>query len=179
MICGFFRVRNYALANSVMFMLGIVFFATTTMMPLFAQTMLGYTATLAGLMMTPGGFLIMVLMPMVGILISKVDVRYLIGLGIILTSFGIYHTTGLTADADFNTLVWARILQSSGFAFLFVPINTAAYVGVPKSKGNEVAVMLNLMRNLGGGLGIAMATTFIRPPGAVSSVGFSNSYHGL
>jgi MFS transporter, DHA2 family, multidrug resistance protein len=154
-----FSVRNYALANSVMFMLGIVFFATTTMMPLFAQTMLGYTATLAGLMMTPGGFLIMVLMPMVGILISKVDVRYLIGLGIILTSFGIYHTTGLTTEADFNTLVWARILQSSGLAFLFVPINTAAYVGVPKSKGNEVAVMLNLMRNLGGGLGIAMATT--------------------
>jgi DHA2 family multidrug resistance protein len=143
----------------MMFMIGFVLFTTTSMMPLFAQTVLGYTATLAGWAMTPGGFAIMVLMPVVGILITKVDVRYLLAVGVTMTSLGIYYTSGFTAGVDYNTVVWARIFQASGFAFLFVPVNTAAYVGIPKEKSGEVSVMLNLMRNLGGSVGISLGTT--------------------
>jgi DHA2 family multidrug resistance protein len=156
-----FKSRNFSLANILMFMTGVVLFCTTALMPMFLQTILGYTATLAGTALTPGGFTIVLMMPVVGILIARVDARYLIALGVLLTAFGLYHTTRFTSDIDYSTAMWARIFQSLGLAFLFVPINTAGYVGVPKAKSNEVASLMSLSRNLGGSVGIALTTTMV------------------
>jgi DHA2 family multidrug resistance protein len=90
-----------------------------------------------------------------------VDARWLVAVGFLTTALATFHMTGMTLDIDFRTAVTYRIFQSIGLAFLFVPINTIAYVGVPSRKNNQVSALLNLARNLGGSIGISLATTLI------------------
>ena len=97
-----------------------------------------------------------------GRLISRVDGRYLIAFGFTTLSVALYHMSRtIYPGMDFHTAMMLRIYQSIGIAFLFVPINTVAYVGVPPSKSNQVSGILNLSRNMGGDIGIALVTTLI------------------
>ena len=155
------RDRTFAIAMIIMFAIGIILFGTTVMLPLFAQEMMGYTAELAGLVITPGGFFVMVLMPIVGFLINRVAARYLVMIGLIISSLGIYNMTRFDLNVSYSTLMWARVYQASGLAFLFVPINAAAYAGLPRSKSNDASAMMNLARNMGGSVGIALANTML------------------
>jgi len=98
----------------------------------------------------------------VGKLLSKVDPRWLIGVGLTLLSFSLFHMAHtLNSSIDFSTLVWLRIYQSTGLAFLFIPINVLAYAGVPQEKNNQVSGLVNIARNLGGSVGIAFVATWI------------------
>ncbi|HEX5243769.1 MAG TPA: DHA2 family efflux MFS transporter permease subunit [Tepidisphaeraceae bacterium] len=153
--------RTLLIANFTMFMLGIVLFGSTVLLPLFVQELLGYTATLAGLVLTPGGFFVMLLMPLVGFLVSRVQAKYLVAFGLTLSALALYHLTTLDLNADYKSLVWDRIFQTSGLAFLFVPINTAAYTEVPPEKNNNFSALLNLCRNLGGSVGISIAQAWV------------------
>jgi DHA2 family multidrug resistance protein len=153
--------RNYGVGNLLMFMLGFVLLGSTVLLPLFVQTMLGYTATDAGLVISPGGFAIMLLMPIVGNLVSRIDPRWLIAFGLGLTSFALFHMTRFDLDVDYSTVAWARVYQSLGLAFLFIPINTVAFLGLPPEKSNNASAIINMMRNLGGSFGIAIATTVL------------------
>jgi DHA2 family multidrug resistance protein len=131
-------------------------------LPQFTQTQLGYTAQLAGEALAPGGFVIMLLMPVVGVLIAKVDARKLIAFGFVATALGLYYTgQRLSTTISFGTASALRVYQAFGIAFLFVPINTVSYVGVPKEKNNEVSGLINLARNLGGDIGIATFTALL------------------
>jgi len=94
-------------------------------------------------------------------LISKVDARYLIALGFLITSIGLFHLSRLNLDIAFNQAVWARVLQASGLAFLFIPIQTVAYIGMPREKSNAISGMTNLSRNIGGSVGISLVTTLL------------------
>jgi DHA2 family multidrug resistance protein len=123
--------------------------------------LLGYTATIAGLVLTPGGFVIMVLMPVVGFLVGKVQPRTLIALGLLIEAFALYHMSQLSLQMAYSDVVWARIIQASGLAFVFVPITTVAYVGLPPGKNNNASALINLMRNLGGSFGISLAQTWL------------------
>ena len=98
--------------------------------------LMGYTAELAGLVISPGGFALMALMPLVGFLVSRYDARWLIAFGLVIISLSLFHMTIFDLNTDFKTMVWARIYQSAGLAFLFVPINTAAYAYLPREKNN-------------------------------------------
>src|SRR5581483_6829008 len=129
-----FRDRTFASANFLMFMLGFALLGSTLLLPLFMQTMLGYTAQQSGLALMPGGFTIMVLMPVVGFLLSKYDARWLMVCGLCALSFSLFHMTRFDLGIDFRTVVFARMIQASGLAFLFVPINTAAYSYLPREK---------------------------------------------
>jgi MFS transporter, DHA2 family, multidrug resistance protein len=153
--------RNFAVGNLLMFMLGFILLGSTVLLPLFVQTQLGYTATDAGLVISPGGFAIMLLMPLVGALVSRVDSRFLIAFGLVATGLALLRMTRFDADIDYATVAWARTYQSVGLAFLFIPINTVAYLGLPPEKSNTASAIINMMRNIGSSVGISFATTLI------------------
>ncbi len=154
-----FRNRSYATSQAMMFMVGFVLYASTTLLPLLVQTLFGYTATDAGWVLTPGGLVIVVMMPITGVLVGKFQARWLLGIGFVGQALALLHMSRFDLTTDYKSFVIARIMQSASLAFLFIPINVAAYVGVPPEKNNDVSAAVNLMRNLGGSFGIAIAST--------------------
>jgi len=156
-----FKERTFASANLMMFMLGFALLGSTLMLPLFMQTLLGYTAEQAGMALSPGGFTLMLLMPLVGFLLSRYDARWLMAFGLAVLSFSLFHMTSFDLGVDFRTVVFARMIQSAGLAFLFVPINTAAYAYLPREKNNAASGLMNLARNIGGSVGISFVTTML------------------
>jgi DHA2 family multidrug resistance protein len=145
----------------MMFILGFVLYGSTIALPLFLQTLLGYTAMQSGLALSPGGLAIMVMMPIVGFLLSKIEARWLVMVGLVVSSIGLWQMSRFDLQVDFRSAVMARIVQSLGLAFLFVPINTAAFYYISKQNTSYATGIINLARNIGGSTGIAMSTTLI------------------
>jgi MFS transporter, DHA2 family, multidrug resistance protein len=156
-----FRDRTFGVSNLLMFMLGFALLGSTLLLPLFSQTMLGYTAEKAGLALMPGGFTIILLLPLVGFLLSRYTPRWLLLFGLLVLSYSLFHMTGFDLDIDFRTVATARVIQAVGMAFLFVPINTAAYAFLPREKNNAASGLMNLARNMGGSVGISVVTTML------------------
>jgi DHA2 family multidrug resistance protein len=156
-----FRERTFATANFLMFMLGFALLGSTLLLPLFMQTLLGYTAERSGLALMPGGFTIMIAMPIVGFLLSRYSPRYLMLFGLCMLSFSLFHMTSFDLGVDFRTVTLARVYQAMGLAFLFVPINTTAYSSLPRDKNNAASGLMNLARNIGGSVGISFVTTML------------------
>jgi MFS transporter, DHA2 family, multidrug resistance protein len=159
-----FRVlkeRNYMLSTVSMLVLGFVLYGSTALLPLFLQTLLGYTALLSGLVLSPGGVVICLLMPLVGVLLRKVEARWLVVGGVLVSAAGLIGMSHFNLELDFPTAVWSRVLQSAGLAFLFVPISTMAFAFVPKERTNYATGLFNLARNIGGSAGIAAVTTLL------------------
>src|ERR1700682_6366097 len=156
-----FRDRTFGVSNLLMFMLGFALLGSTLLLPLFMQTMLGYTAEQAGLALMPGGFTIMLLLPLVGFLLSRYSPRWLLVFGLVVLSASLFHMTTFNLQIDFRTTAIARMLQAVGMAFLFVPINTAAYAFLPREKNNAASGLMNLVRNIGGSVGISIVTTML------------------
>jgi DHA2 family multidrug resistance protein len=153
--------RNFAISTMAMFFLGFVLYASTVLIPQFLQELLGYTAQLAGMALSPGGAVIMCMMPVVGILVSKVDTRFLITFGCIVSASALFLMAGWDLQLDYGHAVRARMLQSFGLAFLFIPINVAAFAYVPREKSNMGTGIINLARNIGASVGIATVTTML------------------
>ncbi len=153
--------RNFAVATTAMFFLGFVLYASTVLLPQLTQQLLGYSAELAGLALSPGGAVLMFMMPVVGFLVSKVDTRALITFGCVVSSISLFVMAGWNLQTDYATLVRARMLQSFGLAFLFIPINVAAFAFVPKEKTNMGTGIINLARNIGASVGIATVATLL------------------
>jgi DHA2 family multidrug resistance protein len=153
--------RNFAISTIAMFFLGFVLYASTVLIPQLLQELLGYTAQLAGMALSPGGAVIMCMMPVVGILVSKVDTRILITFGCIVSASALFVMAGWDLQLDYAHAVRARMLQSFGLAFLFIPINVAAFAYVPREKTNMGTGIINLARNIGASVGIATVTTML------------------
>jgi DHA2 family multidrug resistance protein len=157
-----FRGRNFAAAMVFTFVLGMVLNGTTVLLPLFLQSMLGYDATTAGMALAGGGFIMLVMMPISGTLVSRMDPRIMMGVGFAITSSALYYmATHLSLGVDFRTAALMRIMQTSGLAFIFLPSNTLAYVGIPREQNNQVSGMNAFVRNIGGSIGIALLTTML------------------
>ena len=157
-----FKNPTFAISNLMMLVLGMILFGSTVLLPQFTQILMGWSAQDAGLALTPGGVTVLLCMPLVGLLVSRVDARYLIAFGFTVTSIALYHMARtMHPGMDFSTAVWLRIFQAGGLAFLFVPINSIVYNGVPPDKNNAVSGIVNLSRNMGGDIGIALVTTVI------------------
>jgi DHA2 family multidrug resistance protein len=156
-----FRDRTFAVSNLLMFMLGFALLGSTLLLPLFMQTLLGYTAERSGLALMPGGFTIMLLLPLVGFLLSRYSPRWLLIFGLVVLSGSLFHMAGFDLSIDFRTAATARVFQAVGMAFLFVPINTAAYAFLPRDKNNAASGLMNLARNIGGSVGISLVTTML------------------
>src|ERR1700704_4117038 len=156
-----YKERTFATANFLMFMLGFSLLGSTLLLPLFMQTLLGYTAEQAGKALSPGGFAILMMLPLVGFLLSRYDSRWLMAIGLTVLSFSLFHMTNFDLNVDFATVTIARVFQGLGLACLFVPINTAAYSHLPPGKNNAASGLMNLARNIGGSVGISFVTTLL------------------
>ncbi len=157
-----FRNLNFLAANGMIFVLGLMLFSALVMMPLFLQSLMGYTAESAGLVLSGGGLLLLFLMPLVGFLSSKVQSRYLLAFGWLTLSLGMYYSTQqLDLQISFRGASILRVVQVFGLGFLFVPINLTSYVGMPIEKSSSVAGLVNFMRNIGSSVGTSMVTTLI------------------
>jgi DHA2 family multidrug resistance protein len=154
-------LRNFGTAVTFSFVLGIVLNGSTILLPQFLQNSLGYTAERAGLAMSPGGIALAIMMPVAGICATKFDPRVIIAIGFTLTSFGLFHVTGIYYGIDFDHMVWFRVIQVFGLPLVFIPISTLNYVGVPRAKSNQVSGISNFMRNIGGGIGVSMLNNFL------------------
>src|SRR3954447_22496911 len=136
--------RNFATANLLMFMLGFILLGSTALLPQLVQTLMGYTATQAGMVLSPGGFAIIFLMPVVGQMVTKVDPRLMIAGGLVVCSAALWRMSGFTLGVDYRTVAEARIVQAVGLAFLFIPISTTAYVGLPPGKSNNASALITV-----------------------------------
>jgi DHA2 family multidrug resistance protein len=157
-----FNDRTFATSAGLMLFTGMLLYAPTVLLPAFEQLLMGYTAQQAGETMSPGGFSMLLYMPLAGALVARVDPRKLVALGAALLAVSLFTmTTHLYVGNDFRTPLLLRLYQMAGFGFLFVPINTLVYAGVPPERSNAVAGIMNLGRNMGGSIGIALVTTLI------------------
>lgn len=156
-----FKDLGFFFTCIVMFAVFFILLATTELLPQMVQQLFGYDATKAGLILMPGGLFIMALMPLVGFLVNKVQPKWLIAFGLLIEAASMYYLTHLNALVSFRTIAIARIFQAGGLAFLFVPINTIAYIGLPPGKSNNASALINAMRNLGGSVGISFVTTML------------------
>jgi DHA2 family multidrug resistance protein len=153
--------RNFAFSIGFNFILGAVLYGTTVLVPQFLQIMMGYSAQQAGMALSPGGLAMMIAMPVAALLLKKMDPRWMISLGFLVTAAALYNMTHLSLGVDFWTVVRWRTYQSVGLAFIFLPISLLAYVGIPMSKNNQISSLSNFARNLGGGVGVSLLMTFL------------------
>jgi len=157
-----YKSFNFAVANLMMFFLGVLLFSSLVMMPQFLQTLMGYTAQSAGLVLSGASIIILFEMPIVGQLTTKVPAKYIMAFGWLSLAFGMFYSTrGLDLLISFQAASRLRIVQAFGLGFLFVPINLSAYIGVPPEKGNSVSGLVNFMRNIGSSVGTSMVTTIL------------------
>ncbi|MCG2641587.1 MULTISPECIES: DHA2 family efflux MFS transporter permease subunit [Bradyrhizobium] len=153
--------RQFAACFLVMLGTGAVLISTTQILPQLLQTELNYTALLAGLALSPGGIATLMLMPVVGRLVSTVQPKYLIMFGAAVVAFSMWHLTGLNGDITYGYAALARIFLAIGLPFLFLPVTTASYDGVPPDKTNQASALINVARNIGGSMGVALAQTIL------------------
>ncbi|MEW5773599.1 MAG: DHA2 family efflux MFS transporter permease subunit [Thermodesulfobacteriota bacterium] len=156
-----FANRSFAMGNLFMFMGFFAFFGSIVLLPLFLQTLMGYTAYLAGVVLGPGGCLAILVMPVVGKLTQRLDARLLIGVGMGVTAWSLYYMSGFTLHIDFATAVTGRIIQGLGMPFFFVAVTFATMATVPREQMNNASAIYNLLRNLGGSFGVAFVTTLL------------------
>ncbi len=155
------RDRNFAISTFSMFSLGFVLYGSTVLLPLFMQELLGYTATQSGMALSPGGLVIMFFMPVVGLLVPRVQPRWLVVYGLLVAALGLWMMGGFNLEVDFRHIIVARMVQSAGLAFLFVPINAMAFYYMARERLSYGTGLMNLARNIGGSTGIAFVTTFL------------------
>jgi DHA2 family multidrug resistance protein len=155
------RERNLALSCLHMLVFGGVLFGSTALLPLFMQTQLGYDSRLSGMALSPGGMVVAVLMPIVGFAVSRWDPRALVVGGVVVVAGSLWWLGQFSLEVDFRTIVHVRMLQGLGLAFLFVPINTIAYARVAAAARNSASSLVNIARNIGGSVGISVATALI------------------
>jgi len=160
-------IRNFSIAVTFSFILGMVLNGSTILLPQFLQNDLGYTAERAGMALSPGGIALAFMMPIAGILASKFDPRVVIAAGFAITSFGLFHVTNIYLGVSFSTMVTYRIIQVIGIPLIFIPISTLNYVGVPREKFNQVSGISNFARNVGGAIGVSLLNNFITRQGQI------------
>jgi DHA2 family multidrug resistance protein len=170
---------EFATGTLLMFLMGFGLYGSFVMLPLFAQTLLGYTATWAGLVLSPGGLASLVAMIFVGNLIGKVDTRFLVVVGVLMNVLSMGLLQFVSLGVDFNYLLVSRLFQGFGLGFLFVPITTAAYTRISPQKMGSATGLFNLMRNEGGSVGIALAATLFARQSQVHQTRLAEHVSGL
>ena len=153
--------KNFAVSFCLMLMLGFMLLGSTYLIPAFTQSLMGYRAVDAGMVLTPGGVVMIVLLPLVGRSINKVDLRVLVAIGLVVGGLSLLWMTNFYLGISFDWLVLARMVQAAALAFLFIPINTLAFRDVPRDKTNNASALINLARNFGGSVGISVASTML------------------
>ncbi|HVB58674.1 MAG TPA: DHA2 family efflux MFS transporter permease subunit [Candidatus Acidoferrales bacterium] len=155
------KERNFVISTFMMFILGLVLYGTTVLLPILLQTLMGYTAMQSGLVLLPGGLVLLLVLPLVGWLLSRFEPRWLVVFGFVIIAIGLFQLAHMNLDVSERTPVYDWIVSRAGTAFLFVPINVMAFYFVAKENTNNATGLINLARNVGGSLGISFVTTML------------------
>ena len=175
--------RQFGACWLVMLATGAILISTTQFLPQLLQEFYGYTATLAGLSLTPGGLVTMAMMFVVGQLSGRIQPKYLIAAGGAIVALSMYHLTNIYADLNFGFFAWSRVYTGIGLPLIFIPITTASYDGIPPNKTDQASALINVARNLGGSIGVSLAQTVLarreqfHQSRIVESVGAWNPYY--
>jgi DHA2 family multidrug resistance protein len=156
-----FRNLSFTSGNAIMFFAFFNLFSSIVLLPIYLQTLMGYTPYLAGLVLGPGGLATMAAMPIAGKLVTKVNPKALLALGIGVAAYSVHLMAQFNLQADFNTIIWPRFVLGMGMGFLFIPLTTLTMSGIRKEEMANATAIFNLLRNLGGSLGIAFVTTLL------------------
>jgi DHA2 family multidrug resistance protein len=137
---------------------GGILYAGAVMIPQMAQQYLGYDATWSGLILSPGGLMVILLIPIVGRLLKVVAARYLIAFGFLAMGLAFFYTSHLAPNINFGTLMVMRMAQTAALAFLFVPISTVTYMTLPRDRNGDAVALFAMFRNVFGSIGISGVT---------------------
>ena len=152
--------RQFGTCFLIMLVTGALLIATTQILPQLLQEEFGYTATLAGLAISPGGAVTMVMMVLVGRL-GFVQPRYLIAAGAAIACYAMIDLLRMAPDVDYWYFAWSRVYLGIGLPLIFIPITTASYDGIPADKTDQASALINLARNFGGSMGVALSQTVL------------------
>ena len=155
------RDRNFAIACIYYFVFAFGLFGSTVLIPEILQTLFGYTATDAGLVLGPGAAVITILAPFVARIVPRIGAKRLLGASFTIAALSMFYYSGLTSQTDYFHFAFARAYQGFGYAFMFVPVTQLAYSYLPTNKNNKGSSLTNLCRNWGGSFGIAFVTTML------------------
>jgi DHA2 family multidrug resistance protein len=155
------KERNFAIANTYYFLFGFVLYGSTVLIPQMLQSLYGYTATDAGLVLGPGAMVIVILAPLVVRLVTRIPVARLLAVGFSILGLSMWYFASFNLATNYAREAGARALQGLGIAFLFVPVSQLAYSYLPKDKNNKASSLTNLFRNQGASFGIAFVTTLL------------------
>ncbi|MFZ5997007.1 MAG: DHA2 family efflux MFS transporter permease subunit [Nitrospirota bacterium] len=156
-----FRNLSFSTGNVVMFFAFFCLFATIVLLPIYLQTLMGYNATLAGMVLGPGGMATLLAMPIAGRLVNKVNPKGLLAFGIVVSAYSAYLMSRFSLSADFATLIWPRVVLGVGMGFLFIPLTTLTLSTIRREHMGNATAIYNLLRNLGGSFGVAFVTTML------------------
>jgi len=156
-----FKDATFVLGNVILFFVVMNLFGSIVMLPIYLQTLMGYTATLSGFVLGPGGVANLLCMPIVGQLVSRGNPKWLILFGILVTAYASYQMSRFNLQVDFNAVVWPRIMLGIGVAFVFIPLTTISLSHIRKEEMGNASAVFNLLRNLGGSFGVALSATIL------------------
>jgi len=156
-----FKNLSFSAGNLIMFFVGFCLYSSIMLIPLFLQTLMGYDATLAGMVLAPGGVATLVTMPFVGAMISKYDGRKVVLTGLLIGALSMYIMCGFTLEASYWDFVWPRVVLGVGLAMIFVPLTTVTLSTISREEMGNATGIFNLLRNVGGSVGIAIAATLL------------------
>jgi DHA2 family multidrug resistance protein len=153
------RQRQFAMSFLVMLAVGAILFGSNQITPQLMQTNFPYTAMLSGLAMMPGGLAMLIMMPIAGQIMGRMQPKYWMAIGFAIIAMAMWYSTSLVPDASFGYFATVRVFQTVGMPFMFIPINMIAYDGLPQQKTSEGSALINVARNLGGSIGVSLANT--------------------
>jgi DHA2 family multidrug resistance protein len=156
-----FRVRNFAVGTVLIFLTSLLIYAISLTTPQFLQELMGYSSYTAGLAVAPIGVGAVISMVIVGKLASKIEPRNILIFGFLIFAFAAYQLSRISLDIAPWTIFWPQVLAGSAMGFLFVPINMAGTAPLRRDEIGSATGTFNLMRNVGGSVGIAMVSTFL------------------
>jgi MFS transporter, DHA2 family, multidrug resistance protein len=156
---GLLFQRQFGMAFVAMLAVGAVLFGTNQITPQLMQTNFAYTAMLSGLAMMPGGLAMLLMMPLAGQIIPRMQPKYWLAIGFTIIALAMWISTSLVPDASFTYFATVRVFQTVGLPFMFIPINSVAYADLPGQKTSEGSALINVARNLGGSVGVSLANT--------------------
>ena len=156
-----FTDRNFALGSMFSFCVGIGLYGLTYIYPRYLAEVRGYSALMIGETMFVSGIAMFATAPLVGKLMTKVDLRYLIAAGLIIFAIGSWQMTWITRDYDFYELLWPQVFRGVGMMLAMVPVNNIALGTLPPDRLKNASGLFNLTRNLGGAVGLAIINTVL------------------